>query len=400
MNMHSRLSERNAGAAAIRDAPMPYRLQIARSLTDIVRLAPAWRALEQKVSGAGFFQTYEWCRNCAEHDVLHGETEFFVCAVFDVDEMVAVLPLRVQQKTLRSTLTGLGEPFQQYTEMLVADGHDPQMLFEPIRAALAGSGADFVYLAQVRADGPLEKALDNRVPATGEEKGAPYVPLADWPDFDSYFKSLNAKSRKNMRNLRNKLGRVGQIEHQVAFAGPVLEQVISNTFEGRIEWLERMGLTSRAFRNAGFAQFLDRFRGGADSGINIVAMRLTLDGHPIAEQWGFVHAGRYYAYISTWDTTYQEYSPGRLHLEDVLRACSAMGVEVADFLVPAAAYKLTFASGVMPVHDYVLPLNLRGHLYGSVWVKHLRPLAKKAAYAIPTGLRRAIFGRLFGQADS
>lgn len=375
-----------------------YHLRIARTLTEIVKLGPQWQALEQHSAGVGFFQSYDWCRYAAEHDVMHGEQEFVVFAVYEGDDLAAVLPLRRQSKKFRNVVSGLAEPFQQYTEMLMGEEHDAKKVFAPIYTALGEFGADYLHLGQVRNDGALFAAIDGLVPPTGEAKGAPNVPLHRWPDFDSYFKSLNSKSRKNLRNLHNKLARKGEIAHEVAFEGPLLKDVIDRTFAGRSAWLESMGLTSRAFRNAGFEQFVGGFKSGIRTDVKTVAMSLTLDGHPIAEQWGFVHQKRYYAFISTWDTAFQEFSPGRLHLEQVLRTCSELGIEVVDFMVPSIAYKLTFATEVTPVNDYILPLSLTGQLYGGLWMKHLRPVAKSMAYAVPTGVRRILFSILFGQA--
>lgn len=388
-----------AAAAPLPEMAPVYHLRMARSLTDIIRLRSQWLALEALCPGARFFQSYEFCRNAAEHDVLHGEQDFVVLGVYQNDSLVALLPLRLQKKRFRTVLSGLAEPFQQYTEMLLAPGHDARAVFRPIRLALNGFGADYLHLGQVRRDGPLFAAIDGDLQPTGEDKGAPNVPLHNWPDLEAYFKSLNAKSRKNLRNLHNKLARTGEIAHQVAFEGPLLDAVIERTFAGRTEWLARMGLTSRAFRNSGFEAFVDRFKDAQTSGVKAVAMCLTLDGKPIAEQWGFVYAKRYYAFISTWDVAFHDFSPGRLHLEEVLRACSKMGLEVVDFMVPSIAYKLTYAIEVTPVNDYVLPLSPTGRLYSGLWVNRVRPLAKTLAYALPAWMRKTVLSRLLPQAS-
>ena len=70
------------------------------------------------------------------------------------------------------------------------------------------------------------------------------------------------------------------------------------------------------------------------------------------------HNGRYYAYVATWAPEIEEASPGKLHLEEVIRACHERGIGVADFLMPAARYKFTWTDKAMPVADYALPLSL------------------------------------------
>lgn len=400
--MHRPLETIPASAESRQGAPglQTYQVQVINNLADIARLKTEWLALEAASPGVTLFQSYEWCRNNAEHAITHGERGFMVLTVRRGPLLVGLLPLRTQTKKLRTVLSGMSEPFQQYTEMLVAPGHDANAVFAPMLAAIRQSGADFLYLGQVRHGGSLHSAIDGTMDITGEHKAAPFVPLGEFADFDSYFKSLNSKTRKNMRNARNRLGRVGELTHEVATGGPLLDEVIERTFSGRTQWLERMGLTSRAFRNAGFENFVGRFKSDEDPGVTAMAFSLKLDGKPIAEQWGFVFRERYYAFISTFDTEYEAFSPGKLHLEDVLRACSADGIKVADFMVPSLPYKLTYAPEVADVDDYVLPLTLTGRLYGGLWVRHLRPLAKSIAYAIPDDLRKSLISRLYDRNDT
>jgi CelD/BcsL family acetyltransferase involved in cellulose biosynthesis len=121
-----------------------------------------------------------------------------------------------------------------------------------------------------------------------------------------------------------------------------------------------------------------------------MAMSLTIDGQPVADQWGFVFNGRYYAYVATWEPEFEEASPGKLHLEEVIRACHERGLGVADFLMPAARYKFTWTETAVPVADYALPLSLGARLQFSLWSAHLRPWLKRTALKIPAGLRSRI----------
>ncbi len=80
----------------------------------------------------------------------------------------------------------------------------------------------------------------------------------------------------------------------------------------------------------------------------------------MADQWGFVHKRRYYAFMARWDEGYEEASPGKMQLGAILEACHGEGIDVADFLIPAARYKFTWAREAVPVQDHVLALTVRG----------------------------------------
>jgi CelD/BcsL family acetyltransferase involved in cellulose biosynthesis len=221
------------------------------------------------------------------------------------------------------------------------------------------------------------------------EDAAPFVALSPYPDFKAYHATVNAKTRKNMRNARNRLARMGALSHEVVTHPAQIETLVARAHAGRERWLEAQGLTSRAFRDPSFGSFA-RSVVRSESGLEPLAMSLTLDGRPIADQWGFVFNGRYYAYVATWAPEFEESSPGKLHLEEVIRACHQRGVAVADFLMPAARYKFTWTEAAMPVADYSLPLSRRARWQFALWSGGVRPLLKRAALKLPPGLRSRI----------
>jgi len=116
-------------------------------------------------------------------------------------------------------------------------------------------------------------------------------------------------------------------------------------------------------------------------------MSLRHKGEPVAEQWGFVHRGRYYAFVASRDFGLSEESPGKLHLGEVIQACSDAGLEGADLMVPVMPYKLTWATQVVSVRDYALPVTPRGALVLKLWDQILRPAFKDAVLRMPPRLR-------------
>jgi CelD/BcsL family acetyltransferase involved in cellulose biosynthesis len=354
-------------------------------------LEPQWRALEEISEGAVLFQSFDWCRNFLDHAQPLGQIELRIFTFSDERGLAALLPLAMQEKSGIKVMTGLSEPFQQYTDMLARPGIDVKAAFAAMLTSIRAGGADSLHLGQVRHGSTLHRAIDGVVPVSGEADGAPFVPIGDFASFDAYHKTVNAKTRKNMRNARNRLERDAPVRHDVARSGEVLAQVIDRSFEGREAWLGRQGLTSRAFRDSGFGAFLARFKQPGTIGIDTIAFALMHGDKPVADQWGFVHKGRYYAFMAGWDEAYEEASPGKMHLGEILEACHGEGIKVADFLIPAARYKFTWANEAVAVQDHVMALSLRGKLHNSLWLNFTRPLAKRAVYAMPPQMRAALF---------
>jgi CelD/BcsL family acetyltransferase involved in cellulose biosynthesis len=371
-----------------------YSTDCIRDVAGFFALETEWVALEAQCADTCLFQSYAWCKNFVEHCGQQAKPDIRVFVVRDNAGLAAILPLAVQSDSGISVLTGLAEPYQQYTEMLLRPGCDAREVFGAILASIRKSGADYLHLGQVRKDSDLYRGAHAVVPASGEEDAAPYVPIGEFSDFDAYHQTVNAKTRKNLRNARNKLERNAKVRHVAARSGSELAGVIDRSFAGREAWLARQGLTSRAFRNARFADFLQRFKEPGLTGIDAIAFSLWSGEKPIADQWGFVYRRRYYAFMAGWDETFEEYSPGKLHLGAILAECHSEGIAVADFMIPAARYKFTWAQDAVPVQDYVMPLTVRGRIHNGLWLNLLRPLAKRAVYAIPKNIRARIFSVL------
>lgn len=361
---------------------------------DILALEADWLALEESAPDTLLFQSFAWCRNHLAFKREEGSFRPVVIVLREAGKVIAILPMCLQRKRGFDILTGFTEPFQQYTELLVAPdtNRDTNLAAagQALVAAARRTGADMLYLGQVRCDGTLARAVGGLVPPSGETEVAPHVDIAAWADHETYFKSIKPKTRKNMRNARNRLEREGELVHRHAFEGALLRDVIRRAYEGREAWLERTGITSRAFRDEDFEAFLQRFEMPAETGVRVMATSLELDGQSIADMWGFCYKGRFYAFMSGWDTAHEVSSPGKLHLGEVIATAFAEGFEVADFMIPGSPYKFTWTDQAVEVRDLILPLSIPGRLYSSLWFDLARPLAKQVFLRLPMPVKNLL----------
>ena len=365
--------------------------RVVETLPAIERLRGEWQALERRSSQAALFQSADWCLQAARHLAGHRGARFrpLVVTVREGGELVALAPLRLDRVGPLSVAVEISAPFGQYGDILVADGVDGAAVAAAVLAALKEAGADALVLRRVREDSPVAGALLARGLAVGTPDAAPHVDLADHPDFAAYLKTVNSKTRKNLRNLRNRLARGGPVEHRVS-DGPGLAEMAEQCFAGRLRMLEEQGLTSTAFLDGGFHAFLRRLVDApAGDRPDMLATALVADGDPVSMQWGFLHRGRYYAYITARNPAHDAVSPGKLHLEDVLEALMERGVAVADMLAPAVPYKFTWTGSATVVTDIGVPIGRAGRLYLETWLRRVRPWLRERYLALPAGLRRA-----------
>ena len=370
---------------------LPPRVEVIRRREDLERIRASWLQLEAEGHGAVLFQGFAWASAVFDFEAERGSDVFdpVIVTLWEGDALKALLPLERVGTPLRRALVPLGDKFAQYSDLLLAPHVNARTALRTLlQAATTAAPADCVRFLKVREDSALASALPETALPTGLPEAAPYVELSQWPDFESYFATRKSKTRKNMRNARNRLERTGPLQHHVAAGCDELRGVVSRTLEQRAERLREQGLTSRAFATSAFADFCLSLVARDD--LPILAMSLRHEGRPLAEQWGLIHNGRYYAYVAARDFGNSDESPGKLHLKEVIETCYAGGLSTADLLVPDMAYKQTWATGCVAVSDYALPLNLRGRLATQLWDQRLRPALKTAILGMPVGLRSTL----------
>ncbi|MGV8833110.1 MAG: GNAT family N-acetyltransferase [Devosia sp.] len=382
------------GNAAIR---ADLRIEIITTRAALDAIAVQWRGLETQAEGAVLFQSYGWCRAVFDFEAARGNAAFdpVITAMLDGKRLVAVLPLERIHTRARTVLAPLGHAFSQYSDVLVAAGaHPAEAVARLLRAAILAAPCDAVSFLKVRDDSALAKAMPDDHIVTGAALGAPYVALDAFPDFASYFGTIKPKTRKNMRNDRNRLEREGAVTHHVAETSNGKLGVIQRTLSGRAERLKDQGLTSRAFRDTAFTDFCQSLASRDD--MPVLAMSLHHNDAPIAEQWGFIHNQRYYAFVASRDFAHSDESPGKLHLGEVIQACAQLGLRGADLMAPVMPYKMTWATEVVGIKDYALPVTRRGLLVLSLWDRALRPWAKSVVLNMPSG-PRALLMKMTGR---
>lgn len=389
-----RANERRRSTAALvrGDANAPaIRADVITTREAFDAIAHQWAGLETQADGAVLFQGSGWARAIFDFEAARGNADFdpIIVTILDGQRLVAVLPLERTRTRARTVLAPLGHAFSQYSDALISAGTDPKdAVSRLLRAAIQAAPCDAVSFLKVRDDSVLAKGMPANHLVTGSEQGAPYVALNAFADYAAYFQTIKPKTRKNMRNDRNRLEREGTLVHHVAANAEEKLGVICRTLSGRAERLKDQGLTSRAFRDTAFTDFCKTLATRDD--MPVMAMSLLHNDQPIAEQWGFVHNQRYYAFIASRDFGNSDESPGKLHLGEVIHACADADLKGADLMVPVMPYKLTWATEVVTVRDYALPVTPRGALVLNLWDKTMRPWFKHMVLNMPKGLRGAL----------
>jgi len=383
------------GAASARD--LGLRIEVATDRAAIAGLREAWTALEGEARGTLVFQSHAFASLVADACALAGAQARFEPLVLVLRRggaVAGIWPLRVFRFGTRRFACDLADPFGQYADLVLSPMLAPTEAVPAALAALGGLGFDGLVLRKVRADSVLAEGLGTVGPPLGPSAGAPRVVLSRFSHFDAYRATISVSTRKKLRNARNRLSRHGDLA-AVEARGRDGAGLIRLAARNRRAWLEAQGLTSTAFSHPAFPHLVETLAQGGAPALDARAFALTLaaadaPARPVATQWGFVHGGAYVAYVTAKDPAFDGFSPGRLHLNDVIAALAHDGVGTIDLLMPDMPYKASVATETSVVQDRGVPLTSAGAAILKGWYGFARPTLRAAFLSLPSGLRRRI----------
>jgi CelD/BcsL family acetyltransferase involved in cellulose biosynthesis len=366
-------------------------IRVVRTVEDMEALAGHWRELEAEAVTPVVFQSAAWCRHVVRTAQAAGRTpDLRIYCAYRDGQLVAVWPLKRERSLGLTVLSDLTDPYGQYADAVVSSREDARAVVASLLKAIRdGKDCDALVLRKVRADSSLAPALTDAGARLSGAEQAPAVVL-DGATIEGIRAHLSVKRRKNLRNTRNKLARQGEVANTLYTEGAGARAAMARSLTLRQELMDEQGATSRAYRDGLMQPLMEGLGHAASADLDLMIMNLTCGSDDVAIQWGFVHNRRYYAYIAARNAAFDEVSPGTMHLEDVLTTCMAEGVHTVDLLAPAVAYKATWCTSQVAIHDMSLALTARGRLVIDGWQQGLRPLVRRAFLAMPDAIRRPL----------
>lgn len=378
----------HAGAVAARASGM--RVEFVTEAGELPALAERWEALNDARSDhdAPFFQSFAWNSYVARIRLggVRNRYRLLVATVWRDDDLIGVWPLSLQRRVGAWIACSLDDPFGPLAGVAFRRREDIGPGVTAVLQELR-KRSDGLRIEAVVSGSALHAALlENKIRVVSTQ-GAVVVGLSEHSTFKSFEQTINSKTRKNLRNLRNRLERTHAIEHKVTDAPAQLATMLPEVLEARTRWIRRNGRMSAAFRDADFTSLVsDLARSGT---FHLLGFALATSERWIAAQWGFVHAGRYYAYMSAMDPDCAEFSPGRIHLGMVIKACFERGVGALELMAPAVGYKLEWSDQVKNVDTLQLPFSIKGRMALQV-VGWASAQARRLSRALPESIGKPI----------
>ncbi|MEM7045230.1 MAG: GNAT family N-acetyltransferase [Pseudomonadota bacterium] len=362
------------------------------NVSEFAGLHQAWADLTLCADQPLFFQSPNWLRHVLAIRNDQGAENWRLClaTAWRQSRLVAVWPLLVQREGICRIARSLDDPFGQLAGLPIDQGEDASAFIVAVTDHLKMEGlADGVMIERVADHTDLHRALENRGAKITFSDQSAVVDFRPHDNFQAYLKTRKPKTRKNLRNARNRLTRDHGIEHDIITGDGDIRSIVDQAFKGRLVWMQDNAKTAPAFRDSDFRRLLSALN---DSPVkdSLIGFRLRSGDMPIAVQWGFLHAGRYYAFISARNPKFDAYSPGRVHLGMVLEACFERGISVVELMAPASAYKMNWTDESRRIDDFGLAFNARGYLYLDLWRRNGRSMARRLYHGLPDSIKRHV----------
>lgn len=373
------------------------RIRVFDSLADA---EPTWRSLEAESDGT-VFQTFDlaaaWQKTLGAR-LCHVPA---VVMISDAARPVALIPLAVSAGPIRR-LIWLGQPLFDYLGPLVA--RDCQQLvrgdyfgelWQQVRMQLQQDARfrhDLIELRKMpRRLGANENPFLSLPVIPHPSNGYVAALNGTWDAF--YRQRRSAKARKQDRSKRRRLQELGTIEIFTAHSRRDTKDLLGVLFDQKARTFNRKGIDGffrkpecRAF----FVELANELR--RTDAVHVSALRVG--GEFAAVNFGLEYRGRYSLLQVSYDERFARFSPGALHLNELIRRALGRGLTEFDFLAGYQRLKAEWSDQKTALFDHIQAATPRGWAFAMLARAHthVKGLIKRtpALWATFARLRTAL----------
>jgi len=174
------------------------------------------------------------------------------------------------------------------------------------------------------------------------------APFCDLSKFGSVERLLATRSRNLRHNLRRtdrRLREAGEVRLRI-FSASEVEAALA----GLADFLQAHESRWRhAYRAPGWYENL--IRETLPTGL-LHLSAIELEGRAVSWHFGFIHKKRFYCYVSAYDNSLADFSPGQIHLHRLIEEAYRLGATMFDFLRGEEWYKSEWTEMRMQLFGY------------------------------------------------
>ncbi len=348
-----------------------------------------WDALYGRAAQPYFSQSFAWCWTSWQTVGKPRGRRLHCMVARQQSRAVLIWPFVVHRLGPWSVARPLGPETTEYTCVLVEDGPAASTRIENAWKTLrATCSADIIALPLVRSGSALQRLLSSdTTPAFVEIDPTSYVSLNHYPDWDSYFQSLDAHMRKGLRRRRRRLEEIGSLVFEPMVPPGESPAAIDWVLRQKCERLGETRLHNPWMLTPEYRNFLVAMAVKPESAGRLFVSTLRLNNQIIAAEIYRRDKFRIEGLIPVFDPAFAAYGPSQILKEESLRWAFAQGCDY-DLRLGKEPHKAIWVTGACDVVSY----EFGGTRWGSTYV-FLRNAARwmsRLRYKVPPEWRRKI----------
>ncbi len=312
----------------------PYTATVLHRYADFLALEPEWRELHAAAERPLTWQRHRWLRLSWELVWRRPLNRLRIILIRDsVGRLVMAGAFVIYLYRLVPTVGFLGSGTPQADDVLRRSSPDTAAQAALLLETLIRhrGGAPMLRLPRIRADSPLRAAtiargLRRRVK---DEVGAPYLRLADFPDYESYIASLSQSVRSDHRRRVRRLAEMPGYSFRYD-TGEGARAALRWSFDTKREWLERRGSRAGWLTSGLIDRFLPAYLDGSDDVPETWVATMRVGDRIIANGLAFREGDLVIFSKVAHDPEYGKQSPGRTLTLNLIGEAYARGLAEFD----------------------------------------------------------------------
>ncbi|MBI4847192.1 MAG: GNAT family N-acetyltransferase [Nitrospirae bacterium] len=300
----------------------------------------SWKRIFRESGSANIFLSWEWSSLWLKHFVSDGG--IFVLKVEDDGDVVGIAPMIV----VRGQVCFIGGGLADYTDFLIL--RDQRKVIAAILDFIF-TKTDWVMISFPRIPEsspnllPLRELLSgiaypSRVRAVGV---SPCVRITG--TWDDYYKGTSKGLRQDIRTAHNKFRSMGETTYE-DYNENNSEELLNCFFEmHRKRQAGKIGesLYETQVNMDFFSELASAFHATGWSDFSV----LKIDGRIISAVFAFKYHRIFFYWIPVFAPEFLKYSPGKVHIQILLKKCFEEGFREFDFMRGDESYKYKWADG-------------------------------------------------------
>jgi len=177
-----------------------------------------------------------------------------------------------------------------------------------------------------------------------------------------YIEKIKSKVRNDTKRQEKRLSEIGDLKFVVATDEKMALEITNKMIEQKEQRYREWGAPS-IFKKGTYAQFyreLGKTFFLMKDGFQVHISALMLGDHIISTHYGVVGKNRFYYQLPAFDLKYGKYSPGKIHLTELIKWSCAQRIEVFDFTVGDEGYKKIWCDQETKLYNCFYIKNIRG----------------------------------------